>query len=130
MNTFSQVCGLTLVTTLLLTATTSAEFTLARDGKARHAIVIAPNCSQQISDVADDLAQTLQLMTGAEFDVFTGDGATGIVVGNLEQFPNPDLSEPLAIRNNFDGREAFAISKCTRILGKKRYYFRYFIDQN
>ena len=90
-------------------APAAAELTLARDGEALHPIIVAPNCSEETNQLADELAATLKQMTGATFDVYTGDGESGIVVGNLQEFPNPDLDEPLAVRNTYDGREAYAI---------------------
>ena len=47
--------------------------------------------------------------TGAKFEVTAGDGSRGIVLGTLADFPNPALNDVLAIRNNHDGKESFAI---------------------
>jgi hypothetical protein len=82
---------------------------LARDGKAALPIVISAKASPEIRKVADELAATLKQMTGAAFEVAAGDGAAGIVLGTLEQFPCPDLARPLEIRDGVDGREAYAI---------------------
>ena len=48
-------------------------------------------------------------MAGAAFEVRTGDGSSGIVVGTLAEFPDAALDGPLTIRDHYDGREAYVI---------------------
>ncbi|MFO0928553.1 MAG: DUF4838 domain-containing protein [Gemmataceae bacterium] len=82
---------------------------LAEGGKARLPIVIAPKASAATRAVADELADYLNKITGARFTVTTGDGSRGIVLGTIEEFPDPVLIKPLEIRNGFDGKEAFVL---------------------
>ncbi|MGV3773184.1 MAG: DUF4838 domain-containing protein [Verrucomicrobiales bacterium] len=59
--------------------------------------------------VADELVQRLTQITGAPFEVKSGDGSAGIVVGTITEFPDAALNKPLEVRNGFDGKEAFVI---------------------
>jgi hypothetical protein len=86
-----------------------APVVLARGGQALLPIVIAAEPSPELRAVADELAAYLGRITGATFTVQPGDGASGLVLGTLAQFPDAALAEPLALRGPFDGREAFAI---------------------
>lgn len=87
----------------------SATFHLAIEGKALVPVVISPKASRETTAVAKELAGYLTRITGARFEVRTGDGSGGIVLGTLTEFPHPALVKPLAIRNVHDGKEAFAI---------------------
>jgi hypothetical protein len=87
----------------------AATLPLAEQGRALEPIVIAEEASTTTRQTAAELASYLKRITGATFEIQTGDGASGIVLGTLADFPNPALVEPLAIRNGHDGREAFAI---------------------
>lgn len=99
------VLGLILLTNLC----PAAELVLARDGKARVPIVVADKASDGTRKVARELAHYLERISGAAFEVQPGTGDRGIVLGTLEEFPQPDLVKPLALRDRFDGKEAFAI---------------------
>lgn len=93
---------------------------LARNGQALVPLVISENASQKTKDVAKELAQYLQKMSGASFAIETGDGSHGIVLGTLAQFPDRSLEKPLEVRNGFDGKEAFVIRtepKRLRLIG-------------
>jgi len=93
-----------------LTAARAAEMVqLARGGRALLPVVIAADASPAVRAVAEELAGYLQRITGAAFTVETGDGTRGIVLGTPAQFPDPALKEPLAIRDTYDGLEAYAI---------------------
>lgn len=72
-------------------------------------IVIAIDATEATKQVAVELADYLGRMSGAAFEVTTGDGSSGVVLGTIEQFPSDAPTEPLAIRNNSDGKEAYAI---------------------
>src|SRR4051812_46883391 len=92
------------------TNTRAAEVTLAENGRAAMPIVIAPAASESTKAVAKELAGYLQRVTGAAFEVTTGDGrGGGIVLGTLAEFPDEALARPLEIRKGVDGREAYAI---------------------
>jgi len=82
---------------------------LAENGAARLPVVVAQDASESTRQVAAELAEYLGRITGAKFDVTTGDGVRGIVLGTLAQFPDPGLNDALAVRDGVDGREAFAI---------------------
>ena len=86
-----------------------AELPLAADGKALVPVVVSEKASPATKQVAAELADYLGRITGAKFEVAAGDGTKGIVLGTLAEFPDPALAEELAIRNDVDGREAFAI---------------------
>jgi hypothetical protein len=82
---------------------------LAKGGAALQPIVISPNASEDTKAVAAELAGYLKRITGATFEVKAGDGTSGIVLGNISEFPNPSLNKPLEIRDTYNGREAFSI---------------------
>ena len=82
---------------------------LAENGAARLPVVVAQDASESTRQAAAELAEYLGRIAGAKFDVTTGDGSQGLVLGTLAQFPDPGLNEALAIRDGVDGREAFAI---------------------
>ncbi len=83
--------------------------TLAEKGKALLPIVISPQASNSTKAVAVELAAYLKRISGATFEVKTGDGSSGIVLGSLSEFPTPALSKALELVNSFDGKEAYAI---------------------
>lgn len=85
------------------------ELLLADEGKALLPVVVSAQASESTRAVAAELAAYLQRITGAAFEVTTGDGSRGIVLGTLAEFPDPELDEPLAVRDGVDGREAYAI---------------------
>jgi hypothetical protein len=104
------------VTTWLLTLGTSLPMVqaggktqIADAGKALLPVIISEQASAGTRRVAEELALYLGRMTGGRFDVKTGDGLEGIVLGTIVEFPNPQLAAGLEIRNTYDGREAFAI---------------------
>lgn len=81
---------------------------LAQKGKALLPIVLSPNASAGTKAVAAELAGYLRKISGTEFEVVTGDGARGVVLGTLAEFPDPALAKPLAT-SGFDGREAYVL---------------------
>ena len=85
------------------------EVTLAQNGKALLPIILSDKASAQTKAVATDVADILQRMTNATFEIKVGDGKTGLVLGNAKEFPTPALDEALKIVNGYDGREAYAI---------------------
>lgn len=82
---------------------------LAENGIPLLPVVVSPEASPAIRKVAGDLAAHLGLMAGCTFNVIEGKGESGIVLGTLAQFPDPSLASALAIKDNADGREAFAV---------------------
>lgn len=87
----------------------SGSVRLAENGKALVPIVISPQSSDDVKKTARDLAAVLQRMTGAEFPIEESTEARGITLGTLLQYPDDTLNEPLAIRDTYDGVEAFSI---------------------
>lgn len=85
------------------------SLTLAVNGQAKMPIIISAAAAEDTKQVAAELSGYLQRMTGAAFEVKTGDGSSGIVLGTLKQFPNPALNKPLEIRRIYDGKEAYSI---------------------
>jgi hypothetical protein len=87
---------------------------VASGGRAAMPIVISGRASDRVKGVAAELAGYLQQMSGAKFQVTTGDGSTGIVLGALADFAPrarfpADLAPGLALRGRWDGKEAYAI---------------------
>ena len=82
---------------------------LADQNRAAQPIVISLKASDATKATAAELADYLGRITGAKFEVQPGDGTRGIVLGTLAEFPEPALVKPLAIKNTYDGKEAFAI---------------------
>lgn len=82
---------------------------LATDGKANLPIVVGEKASASTKAVAAELALSLKRISGATFEVRTGNGSRGIVIGSLRDFPVPVLSTALQIRKSFDGKESYAI---------------------
>lgn len=82
---------------------------LAENGTAMLPIVISGKAGAQTQAVAAELADYLKRISGADFQIKAGDGNSGIVLGTLKDFPVADLTQPLEIRNTYDGVEAFAI---------------------
>ncbi len=97
-------------------AADGAALLLADGGKALQSIVIAAHASDATKAVAAELADYLGRISGAKFEIAAGDGSQGIVLGTLAEFPNPSQAAQLEIRNNYDGREAFAIRSETNRL--------------
>ncbi len=82
---------------------------LTREGKALLAIVLSEKASPSTRMVAAELAGYLKRISGAAFEVKTGDGSKGIVLGNIHEFPTPVLDKALTVYNGSDGKEAYAI---------------------
>jgi hypothetical protein len=82
---------------------------LSAKGEAMLPVVVSEKASERTRKVAGELADFLSRITRCKFTVENGDGSRGIVVGTLTEFPQPDLVKALAIRNTFDGKEAYAI---------------------
>ena len=87
---------------------------LAAQGKALQTIVVGPNASDKTKASAATLAQYLQKISGASFEVQNGDGKKGIAVGVAADFPalkldkefdlkDPTRREDYLLRSNPDG---------------------------
>ncbi len=84
-------------------------FRLAANGRAPAPIITSARASDQTKALAAELASYLLQITGATFEVKTGDGTQGIVLGTKEEVSTDGFDEELALRNSYDGREAFVI---------------------
>lgn len=60
---------------------------IADDGRALMPIVTAEGASEEVHAAAADLADYLGRIAGAHFEVATGDGSAGIVLGAAADFP-------------------------------------------
>ncbi len=97
-------------------AASGEPFVLAEGGKAPAAIVLSEQATDRQKVLAEELAKNLRRISGAEFEVVTGDGHQGIVLGTLREFPVPQWQEALKIRGH-DGVEAYGIrSDAKRLL--------------
>lgn len=95
----------------------AAEFRIARNGQAATPIVISEKATDATRKLASELADYLGRISGAKFEIKAGAGTAGIVVGSIDEFPQPGLAKALEIRNRFDGKEAYAIrSDANRVL--------------
>ncbi len=91
-------------------AADGAALLLADGGKALQSIVIAAHASDATKAVAAELADYLGRISGTKFEIATGDGSQGIVLGTLAEFPNPSLTaQPWKFAIITTAREAFAI---------------------
>lgn len=97
-------------------ATSAETFVIAEGGKARAPIVLSRQATDRQKQLATELADYLQRISKAEFEIVTGDGGEGIVLGTPREFPLPEW------RNALEGRrdaraEAFGIrSDAQRLL--------------
>jgi len=80
---------------LLPAAVLATPTHIARDGQALMPVVVGPQADEQTQQAAEDLAQMLTRITGATFEVTTGDGRGGLAVGTLADFPALNLDTVL-----------------------------------
>jgi hypothetical protein len=71
---------------------------LSIDGKAVRPIVVADRAGERTRRTARTLADYLGRISGATFEIRTGNGAAGIVVGLARDFP--EVKAPEALRSN------------------------------
>lgn len=103
--------------TSISSAAEPVRLQLANDGKAAMPIVVSDKASDGTKAVARELADYLGRLSGATFEVASGNGERGIVLGTITEFPQSDLAKPLELRGTYDGREAFVIrSEANRLL--------------
>jgi hypothetical protein len=120
----------------------AAEVRLTEAGRTRQAIVVSPQASADVQAAAATLADYLGRISGAKFDVRTGDGASGIVVGRAADFPalqidppfnpaDPTRREEYVLRSHADGlwllgatdlAVRHAVWDCLYRLGYRQYF--------
>lgn len=76
-----------LVCLLPALAAAAESVPIARDGASQQAIIAAVDASESVRQSAATLAEYLQRISGAEFEVKSGDGSTGIALGLAARFP-------------------------------------------
>lgn len=74
----------------------AVEVELARGGQAMQPVVISAEATERVRAAADTLATYLGRISGADFELRTGDASAGIVVGRSEEFPGSDFAGELA----------------------------------
>jgi len=80
---------------------------LAAGGKPPAEVVVAESASEPTRKTAETLAAQLKKITHAAFEVRIGDGASGIVVGTVRDFPN--LAGELPREPKEDERETYRL---------------------
>lgn len=86
----------------------SARAVLTRNGRASMPVIVGINASPRIRSIAQTLADYLQRISGAVFEVTTGDGKTGISIGVPADFPALELDRKLDARG-FERREQYLL---------------------
>src|SRR5262245_1389762 len=81
---------------------------LAKNGKALVPVVVAKDASERVRQAAENLAAYFGKMGGAKFDVVTGDGTMGIVVGLPGQFPKVNV-QPKWLKPDITQRENYLL---------------------
>ena len=66
---------------------------LARDGRALRSVIVGPEATPKTTELAATIADYLQKITDAKYDVEQGDGKTGIALGTPADFPSVLLSQ-------------------------------------
>ncbi|MBS3763853.1 MAG: DUF4838 domain-containing protein [Planctomycetes bacterium] len=87
----------------------SSPVLLAEGGEALVPVVISPEASEELRASADELSAFLKRITGADFAVEERLEPHGLTIGTIEQFPDDELADELAVRGHYDGLEAFVI---------------------
>ncbi len=106
-----------LIATFSSISISAEKIQITKNGEALFPIIISENASQNLKDLAGELAFYLKSITGAEFEIKTGRGNNGIVIGTIQQFPDNRIAPKLKIYNTYDGKEAYAIkSEKNRLL--------------
>lgn len=85
------VAALRLLLVIGFAATTliaSPRIELADGGRSLHKIVVSKSASDQTQANAATLAGYLSQITGATFEVESGDGSTGVALGSVSDFPS------------------------------------------
>lgn len=64
-----------------------SKIALAEQGRSLQPVVVAASASERTKSAAGELADYLGRISGGKFEIKTGDGSTGIVVGTAADFP-------------------------------------------
>lgn len=71
----------------------SARIALAEQGMALQPVIVSANAGDRVKAAAAELADYLGRISGVKFEVKTGDGSSGIVVGTAAEFPGTSSDE-------------------------------------
>ena len=93
-----------------------APVQLAADGKALQPIVLSAHASESGKAMAKTLAEYLRRITGADFEVKTGDGSRGIVLGTAAEFPALATDAALSSKAMTDRENCLLRSSAERLL--------------
>lgn len=72
-------------------ALTPGSVVLASKGRAQLEIIVSTSATPRVESAARTLAQHLERITGAPFKLSTGDGASGVAIGVVGDFPRLGL---------------------------------------
>ncbi len=79
-------------------AQSTATVRLASEGQARLPVVVAATAAAEVRTAADELAEYLGRIAGAEFEVLVGTPDAGIYVGVSTDFPDLPLDPEFAVQ--------------------------------
>lgn len=85
-----------------------ARVVLTSEGRAAMPVIVGRNASARIRSIARTLADHLQRISGAAFEVTTGDGLKGLAVGVPADFPALELDRKLDARG-LERREQYLL---------------------
>ena len=85
--TLSAMALIVVLLTAVSVPAAPVELRLAAEGKALQAVVVGADASEGTRRAAEDLAAYLSRISGAEFEVRSGDGTSGVAVGVYTDFP-------------------------------------------
>lgn len=72
---------------------------LAIDGRSLMPIIISKNADSEVQVIAKELANLLNKISNAKFEIKTGNGTTGIAVGTIKDFPQIKFQPKFNILN-------------------------------
>lgn len=93
---------------LLCLSTSVRAVVIAESGQARLPIVIAQDAPGATRELAQEFAELLRKISGAEFEIKTGRVSPAIYLGSKAEFPESGLNSRLPVEG-FDGVESFGL---------------------
>lgn len=77
------------------------NLTLAKDGKPLFSVIISESASEKTKKNTEEFVAYLNRITSANFELKTGNGQTGIVIGTVNDFPSFSYSKTLDAKDPF-----------------------------
>lgn len=113
MNRFLKVLPFMVFSCALLHASAApaqqpTRVALTLEGRAAMPVIIGRTASPRIRSIAHTLADYLQRISGATFEVSIGDGHKGVAIGVPADFPDLELNRKLDARG-FERREQYLL---------------------